>query len=288
MKTFYSILYCPIRPVVDERLSIALLVKAENQVFFRYSQDKLKILKELLPLPAYRLLKTSLKSLSDFFNSPEALSKDLFGSNSRSERPFLNVEYFNYLNRYSNNLIHYSTPKGIDLSMNEEVFDNLYFKLIFEADAIQEKKKLIVDRVHSKVNPKIKGHVNLDIELNSSQISNLVVPTPVWFIGKNEKEITGEVIDFNKPTHHLENDIREYLYLLQSLKESKANKQYGQHFLVGNEPAKSNTVNHSIWNEVHQLSYVSYLSVKETDAIHTYVKEHNVTPFLVTDGEVEN
>lgn len=288
MKTFYSILYCPIRPVVDERLSIALLVKDENQVFFRYSQDKLKILKELLPLAAYRLLKASLKSLSDFFNSPEAQSKDLFGGNSRTERPFLNAEYFNYLNRYSNNLIHYSGPKVIDLPMNEEVFDNLYFKLIFEADTIQEKRKLIVDKVHSKVNPKIKGHVNLDIELNSTQIKNLVVPTPVWFIGKNEKEVTGEVIDFNKPTHHLENDIREYLYLLQSLRESNSNRQYGKHFLVGNEPAKTNLVNHSIWNEVHQLQYVSYLSIKETDEISAYVKEHKVSPFLASDLEVEN
>lgn len=286
MKTFYSILYCPIRPVVDEKLSIALLVRTDQAVFFRYSHDKLKVIKDLLPAPAYNLLKSSLRSIDDYFTAKSTIASQsplLFGNSEVHTEKFLQPDYFNYLNDYTNNLLHFSKPKTLDLQVTEKVFDSLYFKLIFDADLIIEKKRLLVDKVYSKVNPRIKSRVNLNVELTSGQISHLVIPTPVWFIGKNDREVTGEVIDFNKPTHNLENDVRDYLYVLQSLRDSKRNQAYGKHFLVGNEPAKGNDVNHSIWTDVRKLSYLSFISPKETDVITNYVHEHNVSPFFLEE-----
>ncbi|WP_276980142.1 hypothetical protein, partial [Flavobacterium filum] len=69
MKPFYSILYCPIRPIVEERLSIALIVRTEDKVYFRFSHDKLKVIKELLPAPAYNLLRTSLNNIDHYIIS---------------------------------------------------------------------------------------------------------------------------------------------------------------------------------------------------------------------------
>jgi hypothetical protein len=285
MKTFYSILSCPIRPVVDEQLSIALFLRTEERIFFRYSHDKLKIIKDLIPGGAYNLLKSSLRSIDDFFskkNSQNLTSPVLFKSDT--ER-FLQPEYFNYLNNYSNNLLHFSKPKLLDLEVNDEIFDNLYFKLVFDADEVKGKKNLITEKVRFKVNPKIKDNVNLEVELTSTQIKNLVIPTPVWFIGKNEMEVTGEVIDFTKSAHHLENDIRDYLYLLQSLKDTKTNKKYGKHFMVGNEPNKNNHTNYSIWTEVRNLSHISFIPPKETDQITSYIHEHKVSPFFTIEDK---
>jgi hypothetical protein len=282
MKTFYSILYCPIRPVVDERLSIALLLRADDKVFFRYSHDKLKVIKELLPDSAFNLLKSSLRNIEEYFNvknseltSPQIIME---GVDIHPER-FLKSEYFEYLNNYSNNLLHFSKPKSIDLQITENVFDSLYNKLIFETDSIYKKKHLIAEKVKQKVNPKIQGHVNLEVQLTSKEIASLIVPTPVWFIGKNNNDVTGEVIDFNKATPYLENDIREHLYLLQLLRTSNI-KYKGKHFLVGNEPKKSNHVNHSIWKELRTLSYITYLPSNETEAISEYVKVHKVSPYF--------
>ncbi len=282
MKTFYSILYCPIRPIVDERLSIALLLRADDKVYFRYSHDKLKVIKELLPEYAFNLLKSSLKNIEEYFNAKnsELISQQIFieGIDIHPER-FLKSEYFEYLNNYTNNLLHFSRPKSIDLAITEDVFDSLYNKLIFESDSIYKKKHLISEKVKQKVNPKIQGYVNLEVELTSKEISSLIVPTPVWFIGKNNNDVTGEVIDFNKATPYLENDIREHLYLLQLLRAS--NKKYiGKHFLVGNEPNKSNRINHSIWKELRNLSYITYLPPNETENITEYIKIHKVSPYF--------
>src|SRR5690349_11034488 len=99
MKTFYSILFCPIRPVVDEQLSIALFVRSEDKVFFRYSHDKLKIIKELLPASAYNLLKSSLKNIDEYFakrNEGHLSQPDLFGNLDNQSDRFLKPDYFKY------------------------------------------------------------------------------------------------------------------------------------------------------------------------------------------------
>lgn len=287
MKTFYSILFCPIRPVVDEKLSIALLLRSGDKIYFQFSHDKLKILKELLPDNAFNLLKSSLKNIDEYFalKNSELISQQIIieGIELYPEK-FLRPEYFEYLNNYSNNLLHFSKPKSIDVDVTDETFEKLYSKLIFEPDFINKKKYLVAEKVKRKINPKIQGHVNLDIELTSKQISSLVVPTPVWFIGKNEQDVTGEVIDFDKSTSYLENDIREHLYLLQLLRNTNS-KYKGKHFLVGNEPKKNNHTNHSIWTELRNLPYITYLVPNETEEISNYIKSHKVSPYFKSEEE---
>jgi hypothetical protein len=288
METFYNILYCPIRPVVDERLSIALLVRAQNKVFFKYSHDKLKVIKELLPESAFNLLKSSLKNIDAYFNERnrnENSTQILLDGLEKHPENFLNPEYFEYLNKYSNNLLHFSRPKSLDLIVTDELFETLYNKLIFGADSVQIKKNQLIERVRQKIDPKIKNHVNLQVELTSKQIASLVVPTPVWFIGKNDKDVTGEIIDFDKATSYLENDIRNHLYLLQSLKNGNQ-KYHAKHFLVGNEPKKTNLINHSIWDELRNLPLITYLPSKETEEITEYIKSHHVSPYFENQNEL--
>ncbi len=282
METFYNILFCPIRPVVDEQLSIALFVRSQNKVFFKYSHDKLKVIKELLPETAFNLLKSSLKNIDTYFNERDRNqnpSQILIDGLEKYPESFLNPKYFEYLNNYSNNLLHFSKPKSLDLIVTEELFEALYNKLIFETDSILKKKIPIIEKVKHKINPKIKEHVNLQVQLTSKQISSLIVPTPVWFIGKNKNDVTGEIIDFDKSTSYLENDIRNYLYLLQSLRNGHE-KYKATHFLVGNEPKKINQVNHSIWDELRNLPLITYLPSKETEQITEYIKSHNVSPYF--------
>lgn len=281
MKPFYSILYCPIRPIVDERLSIALIVVTESKVYYRFSNDKLKVIKELVPLPAHNLLKSSLNNIEHYLMNKSKSSDTnqllIDGENKFTER-FLQRDYFQYLSNYSNNLLHFSEPKNIDLDINQEVFEQMYLKLIFEPDFINDKKELISTKVKTKINPKIKLHVNIDFELNAKHIPGLIVPTPVWFIGKNDKDVTGEILDFDKATHHLENDIREHLYLLNTLRS--AHKYKGTHFFVGKEPKKINQPNHSIWNSLRGLKFFTYVSPNETEQITEYMQKHSVNPYI--------
>lgn len=281
MQSFYSIIYCPIRPNQSEKLSIALYAKDADNIFFKYSKDKLNVVKQLIPESAYKLLKAYLKSIESFFNEKEIKNLDvtLFdGQLNKNFENFLQPEYFSYLNKYSNNLLHFSEATPISVSFSEDVFDILYTKYVFSLDVSHDKKLIFDQKIKKKINPKIKDKVNINIELTSKEISGLVVPTEVWFIGKNGIEVTGEVFDFDKSTYYLENDISKYLNLLHTMNE--LHKRYGKHFLVGKEPSKTNNPNHSIWDEIRKLSYIEYVDINDVDMISQYVVRQNVLPFF--------
>lgn len=285
MNSFYSILYCPIRDVADERISIALLLVQDKKVYFQYSHDKLKIIRDLLPDPAYKLLKANLTNFENYFIERQSFIADQNNNliNIPIKNPdFLEPSYINYLNSYSQNLIKFSKPSHLSVDADQNIFNILFDKFVFKTDQEIQHEFNIYQQIKSKYNPLLRRRVNLDIELTSNEIRNLVVPTKVWFIGQNDVEVTGEIFDFDRQTHHLSNDITKHLNLVHTIKE-KANNSV--HFIVGKEPPKKNQKNHSIWNNLRSLKYLRYIPQKEASQIKEYVIEHDVKPFLKSESE---
>ncbi len=148
MESFYAIVYCQIRAVADEKVSVGLLLRSGNTVRFRYSHDKLTVIKELLPDPAYRLLRASLKNMENFFISYEEgqstrkLETSLFGDNlgDLSQPPaFTDASYISYLNTYSSNLLTFSKPFLLTLNpINDTTYDTLYHQFVYESDQVLE------------------------------------------------------------------------------------------------------------------------------------------------------
>lgn len=289
MESFYAIVYCQIRAVADEKVSVGLLLRSGNMVKFRYSHDKLTIIKELLPDPAYRLLKAGVRNIESFFDTYEEGRAQTLPENSlfgdllvpAIEPPrYTDASYISYLNTYASNLLTFSKPFLLTLSrVDDAVYETLYHKFVYESDQILEHGSTIYDRVKKKVNPSIRSHVNLDIELTATEIKDLVIPTKVWFIGQNKVDVTGEIFDFEKKTYFLKNEIANHLHLIHALQGTPKGKK-GAHFLVGKEPPKKLSDNHSMWNNVRNLKYVTFVPVGELQQIHEYVIEHKVAPFV--------
>lgn len=282
MKPFYCILFSPIRPTLEERLSIAFLAVSNNKVYFRYSHDKLSIVKSLIPANGHHLLKSTLSAIDNYVNTKNNKynSEQLFidGLDFVNENMF-RYEYLEYLNNYSNNLLHFSKPSYIDIDINDDIFDKLYQKYVHTLDKTGKKKENIINIIKESINSKIEGKVNLNKEIDSNIVPNLVVPTKVWFIGKNEIDVTGQVFDFSKQNNFLENDISKHINLLQTFRLNKIN-YVGTHFITGNEPAKNNIDNHKIWDEIRKLSYIEFVPTNELEQVSTYIKSHNVQPFV--------
>lgn len=282
MKPFYCILFSPIRPTLEERLSIAFLAVSKNKVFFRYSHDKLSIIKSLIPANGHHLLKSTLSAIDNYVHlkNNKYSSEQLFidGFDFVNENMF-RYEYLEYLNNYSNNLLHFSKPSYIDMDITDDIFDKLYQKYIHTLDKTGKKKENIIKIIKESINPKIEGKVNLNKEIDSNIVPNLVVPTKVWFIGKNEIDVTGQAFDFSKQVNFLENDISRHINLLQTFRLNKVGYE-GTHFITGNEPSKTNLENHKIWNEIRKLNYIEFVPTNELEQVSTYIKSHNVQPFV--------
>src|SRR6266487_2566257 len=120
MATHYSILSVLIRPEIQEKVSLGLLLFDSKKIFFNYSKNKLHASKALLSEDSYKLLKDSIKNIES-----KAISEnDLLGSKISQQLVFgdemlvnsFSPQYISYLNRYNNNVLSFTSPKQIDLN----------------------------------------------------------------------------------------------------------------------------------------------------------------------------
>lgn len=275
MRTFYSILYCSIRPNLDERVSIGLFVANEKECFFDFSKEKLNIIKGLLPLEGFQLLKSNLKALSTLASNCET---DLL--NVYKGKSFLTEGYFGYLSTYANNLLTYSKPIELQLELNHLVFNQLFEKFIFNLPHQEVGKSEKVEMVRRRLNHTIKSHVNFDIELTNNEFSGLVIPAKISFIGKNEVKVAGEMNDFNKSVNFLRQQVNAHLYLVEKIKESDKDAKF---FFIGDEPSKALKENHEIWKNLKTFKPLDLVPTNEIERVEEYMFTHGVEPLIINN-----
>ena len=108
----YSIIYADIRPEINERLSLGVLIIENNTVKVYYSQKKLEIVKLLYTPKEYKAISSIVR-------------KEL--------RELVSVETLKYLTRYSNNLISFSPIQSIDKSQDNISGEWLYRNYVYNA-----------------------------------------------------------------------------------------------------------------------------------------------------------
>lgn len=278
MKTFYSILYIGTNPQFEEKIGIGLLCVNGNDVFYRYSKDKLAIIAKLLPKASHTLINSHLKSFE--LRVPildSSGQKSLF--NTDASKNLFSEAYFNYLNKYNNNLIQFSKPETIDIDVTSEIFEKLFKTFIFEQERFNEgfkrTKSSELELFKARFITSVQPYANTNYEVTSEIIKNLVTPVKVDLFGKNDIYVSAQTIDFTKTKAHLSNDITSYLYLALS---SQARDMKAKCFLIGEEPDKQMTFNHSLWDEVRKTDLIQYISTDESDVVLDYLKNHGVEP----------
>jgi hypothetical protein len=147
MKTFYSILSLNIKPEINERLSVGMVMVFNEKVFFHFSKQKLLVIKKLVNKHIYEASLDYLKMIEKSFSTNKSLNQATgilqLKPNSKYDRIF-SEQYIEYLSRYNNNLVSFSKPNFIDLDATEHIFETLFRKLIDEsAFKVVSKKKTI-------------------------------------------------------------------------------------------------------------------------------------------------
>jgi len=276
MKTFYSILSINIRPEINERLSIGLLMICGEKVFFRHSTSKLSVIQKLISKDVYKATQNYLKLVETSVSSNEALSSNKnvfhFKIESKYDRLF-SEKYIEYLSRYNNNLISFSKPNFVDLEANEQIFRLLFNKFIDIEEASDQVVIRRIDRFKKQYYPHVKSFFNIEQEINSTQYSGLFTPVKIDLMGKNDIEVFGQSIDFEKKVYSIECNIGNLLQLNRALPNAKQ-------FVIGYEPDKNLEINHRIWDNIRQSSEFEYVDVSEAEKITEYAINHGVTPLF--------
>lgn len=281
MNTFYTILYATINPLIQEQLAIGLLLSGEKNIFFKYSNEKLKNINPLIPKHAKSLLKDSLKNIehsvkqlqSETGKIPPSLPFD-----QTQPRIFM-MQFIEYLSRYNHNLLTFSKPVGIDIPMNNNLFNQLYRKYIgIEKKPQETQKNDIKQELRNILYPKIQKNVNIERKITHTDIDTLIIPVDVSFIGKNGYPVVGKSIDFQIPKYNLESDIGHYISLIKAFDEQYNN---GKFFMIGQEPSKSDhKVQHNLWTQIRDLKYIDFVQLQEIDTISGYIHKNQVQPFF--------
>lgn len=279
MKSFFSILYLPLSADLQEKISVGLFMFNEHVKIFKFSEEKLHLLKGFLSSQRYGHLKSYLTNLKNDINP--GVNETELCLNFDTKTDWINESYFSYLNSYSNNLVYFSEPKSIDLKVSNDTFKLLFEEFIFKysEEIFGVKEKDILDEVKTKLYSKIENNVNLNVTVRSKDFKELVTPVAVNFLGKNGVVVSGQTIDFSKRLYNLEHDLTSYISFTKAVDFKEKSK--GKYFLVGDEPSKKDhPKNHRTWKHVSESHLVEYVDIRETEKIEEYIFSNQVTPFF--------
>lgn len=273
MTSFYSIVQVPIRPAGQEHLNIGLLFVDGTTCYFRFSNRKLEIVKKLIPVSSFNILRSYLFGLGEQLKIKDEKLKFLG-----------NPEFINYLADYNNNLITFSKPTPIDLEVNDSNYHRLFEKFIFSYEEEMQTEPVqhsvtIASKLKSELYPKIKKRVNLNLTLTTKEIPTLLIPSvKVSFIGQNHVPVAGQGVDFEKSTEVITNGISRLISLIKAF-DMEGEK--GQYYIIGREPNKELfKEQHDNWAHIRSTNLIKFVDIDETEVISDYIISKGVKPFV--------
>ena len=107
----YSIVYAVIRPEINEKLSVGLILLNDENTTFRYSENKMRAVKELYSPKEYLFFERMIQNL-------------------HKDKSITTRQGISYLNRYSNNLMSVSAVQTVDLPLTSKSADCLFSQYI--------------------------------------------------------------------------------------------------------------------------------------------------------------
>lgn len=277
MKTYYSILSLNITPEINERLSVGMIMVCRDTIFFHYSQSKLSIIKKIISNSTYKAALDYLKLIHKTIdnNAHANLKDNTLGLKVETKYSrILNESYFDYLSRYNNNLILFSKPKALDIDASQEIFKKLFKKLVDEFSFEPTvKKDHQLDLFKRNFFPSVKTYFNTEQEIDFSVFQGLYTPVKVDLLGKNDIEVFGQSVDFEKNIRSIEYNIGNLLQINKALPKAKQ-------FVLGIEPNKKNKTHHQVWKNIQESKDFEYVELEEAEKIKEYAIEHGVKPFF--------
>lgn len=278
METLYCPIYLSTNALSSDRFSVGLIMANNDTLFFNYSDEKLTKVKNLFTNEAFLIVKQYLKSLYKSFNTDE--SDTLFAKKEMLNN-WVNKQYLSYLEKYSNNLIQFGEATIVDIELNEDIFKKFFEMYVFRYPVLIDKEKdidILKKTQTISFYEEVSERVNIDREITNKDLSSLLIPTKVGFIGKNEVPTAGDILNLGKNIQTVSNNINRFISLTKALDDNQNKK--GKYYLIGEEPDKRLIENHHLWNNLRNTKIVDYVELQDIGKITNYFTEHQVTPFF--------
>ncbi|MFT3885504.1 MAG: hypothetical protein QM724_08765 [Flavobacteriales bacterium] len=282
MDSFYTIIYAGINPVSGDKLAVGLFMRGGAMLRFAWSRHRTALVRDLMGADAQRLLVQNLKTLQRKAEEGEtpAVATLFVQEEARQAGAYeLNEPYFRYLSRYSSNLLSFGTVTQIELETSEERFHDLFRLLVDDrASAVSSSRGRDIEETKTQLKERIGSRVNWNAEVSQQEVPGLLLPTVrLDFIGRNGKDVIGEVVDFEKREFFLEADLNKLDNVSYALDKQG---RLGKAFVVGDEPdASAHPHQHRAWKALQASERIELVPTNEIARVEEHLTKLDVRPW---------
>jgi hypothetical protein len=235
MKSYYSIIRFVNNPLSKENLAIGMILISGNNVYYKFSKDKIALSRKINNSSS-NLLDYTIKKISDFIDFQLKEEVSLF-----SKEVSVNLEYLKRLSIYNNGFIQFDSPSILHASFSSSNFND-FFQRYIELNLKPQRKK-IIDRTFNRTIKKVffeplRDVIDLNYKVKKDQLPNLFFDYTLDGIGVNGSVYSVKSIDLNseKPIDTIRRDISELESLNYRLnlfsKEYSLDCDKSNHYLV--------------------------------------------------------
>ena len=274
MKTFFSILSASIRPESGEQIALGLILSDGETSIFDFSFNKLSVIISLTTDEQHHFIKKYLKAIENVIHRVDGNDPDMIPWLQDQRNVVVNEPYIEYLSVYSRNVLAFSKPIRIDLSVTAVNFHQLFEKFVDRIKAPVQNKlhQRSVSRVRDTFIPRVSEYFSERRKITPIEFPSVVIPVTIDLYGKNEHIVFAQFIDMESNFNHIKVDYYD-------LKELKEIIPAAYSFLVSAEPEKDRySKQHEIWNHIRTSKDFDYVDISEVDRIKEYAELHGVKP----------
>jgi hypothetical protein len=285
MKTYYTIIKVIYNSLVKDSISVGMVLSDDNSFQIRFSENKVRIAKTLLG---------DNKKHLDFII--QQIEKTLLSVNDEHDTGIFKFEnkisasYFNYLNRYSNNIVQYECPNYIKEDNTTTTFNNL-FRLFIDNEIKSEDTLVKADLelknreiINTKLISRVKDKVHTNIKFSDKILPTLYFNYELDCIGLNGVFTGAKSINFNVSEVTLQKEISNY-YAIASILENNYNK-YGSinnFYLISDEPSSVGSKEHQLWEKLKNGKKFNLIHTEEADLVAQKIEDTGAAKFLQLD-----
>lgn len=289
MESHISIIRFVNNPLSEESIALGLVVVSNNEVYFKLSQKKIKFAQKLNPSSA-KLLSFSLTQLQRF------ISKDLADQSNNIIKfdKIIDSQYLSRLSVYNNGIIQFSKPSFLKASIDANLFEEYFQKIIGDNGFEKELVKPITElkkTIETKIYKPLEAQIDVDYTLKKGILPSLFFDFHVDGIGVNGAMYAAKSVDFNtnKPISDIRAEISEYESVIERLNTFAKRKGINgtpNYYLVADQyegKTPSYLDLYSLLKE-QNMPYFTLISSKNLDVFVNKVERNNVSKFSVLVG----
>jgi hypothetical protein len=282
MNSFYNVVKIAKGQTAYDSIAIGLIVFSEGRYEIQFSDRKIKIARTLIGEDSDLIeffeaqLVNWIKSLNVSLDKSSTL---IFPEKTIGE------DYFDYLSRYSNNLIQFSKPFSLSNPIDNSGFKKLFSLLIDnEIKNYQEKSTSYLDfteRIRTRLIDEVKEKVHVYAKLTEKEIPSLYFPFEMDCIGMNGVITGAKSIDFNQTESSIDRNLSHYFavssLIVRNFGKAKEDNNF---FLIADEPNAINSKEHKIWEILKKQHEFILVNSAESGQVTTKINETNAHKFL--------